>query len=82
MDGVQLALGLLGVSGYTGYRGTGQVDDAPLNQVEDDGDGAAEEGAGNNTGRTDQTPDELVVDLSELYDCQYDSLTAFSIWRR
>lgn len=67
VDGAQLALGLLSVSWDTGDHGTGQVDNAPLNQVEDGADGDAEEGVGSNAAGAEKSLDELVVGFGELY---------------
>lgn len=67
MDVAQLGLGLIGISRDTGNGSTGQVHNGPLNQVENDADGAAEEGVANNAGGAEEGLDELIVGLGELY---------------
>lgn len=66
MDLAQQALGRAGVGRDTGNDGAGQVDNGTLNQVEDNIDGAAEDGEGEETVGADEGVDELGVGLNEL----------------
>lgn len=65
MDLAQQGLGLVGVGRDTGNDGTGQVDDGTLNQVEDNTDGATEEGVGDETVGADEGVDETRVGVRE-----------------
>lgn len=65
MDLAQQALGRAGVGRDTGNDGAGQVDNGTLNQVEDNIDGAAEDGEGEETVGADEGVDELGVGLNE-----------------
>lgn len=66
MDLAQQGLGLVGVGRDTGNDGTGQVDNGTLNQVEDNTDGATEEGVGNEAIGADEGIDEVRVGFREL----------------
>lgn len=66
MDLGQQTLGLVGVGRDAGNDGTGQVDNGTLNQVEDNGDGATEEGVGDEAVGAEEGVDELGVGLNEL----------------
>lgn len=66
MELAQQGLSLLGKSRDAGNDSTGQVDNGPLNQVQDDTDGATEERVGNEAVGTNERVDERSVGIDEL----------------
>lgn len=79
MDLAQQALGLVGIGRNTGNDGTGQVDNGTLNEVEDNTDGATEEGVGDDTVGADEGVDEVRVGLNEL-SWLLDFIRCLAIW--
>lgn len=65
VDLAQLGLGLLGVGRDAGNDGTSQVDNGPLDQVENNTNGATEERVRNEAVGADESVDELSVGGSE-----------------